>query len=117
MKKYAFIAFIVSVLLAGSGCGNKQEIIPRKDMISILEEIHLMNAAIEVAQYNKDVHIPDTLNVYRLVLNDHQYTRAQFDSSMVHYSEDLKKFDRIYQEVVTRLDKMETQAQEGKQGK
>jgi uncharacterized lipoprotein NlpE involved in copper resistance len=111
MKK-ALITIIFSVVFILVGCNKDRKIIPRDEMVPILVRIHLMDGTAQIAQYNPEINIPDTMDVYKLVLEDYGYTRAQFDSSLQYYSRDLKKFDRIYQQVLARLNKMETAAQE-----
>ena len=110
--KRIFTAILAVALLFALGCKKDKKIIPRYDMISVLVKIHLFDGAMQISQYNPEVSLSDTLDVYELVLEEYGYTRAQFDSSIQYYSKDLKKFDRIYQEVLARLNKMETAAQE-----
>ena len=110
--KQALITIAFFTLFIVLGCNKDRKIIPRDDMVPILVKIHLMDGAAEISQYNPDIAIPDTLDVYKVVLEDYGYTRSQFDSSLQYYSRDLKKFDRIYQQVLGRLNKMETAAQE-----
>ena len=111
MKRIVTIIFFTALLFT-LGCNKDKKIIPRDDMVSVLVKIHLMDGAMQISQYNPDFSLPDTLDVYEVVLEDYGYTRAQFDTSVNYYSKDLKKFDRIYQEVLARLNKMETAAQE-----
>jgi hypothetical protein len=111
MKK-ALITIIFGALFILVGCNKERKVIPRDEMVPILVKIHLMDGTAQIAQYNPEINIPDTMDVYKVVLEDYGYTRAQFDSSLQYYSRDLKKFDRIYQQVLARLNKMETAAQE-----
>jgi len=111
MKK-ALITIIFSGVFIFMGCNKDRKVIPRDEMVPILVRIHLMDGAAQIAQYNPEINISDTMDVYKVVLEDYGYSRAQFDSSLQYYSRDLKKFDRIYQQVLARLNKMETAAQE-----
>jgi len=106
---------ILSLFIVFMGCQKERGVIPRKDMIAVLVDIHLMDEAMQRAKYDKDIALADTLDAYRVVLKGHGYTRAQFDSSLRYYSKDLRKFDRIYQEVLARLNKMEIQDREAKE--
>lgn len=110
MKRiYGILLF---TLVFAWGCNKERKVIPRDEMVSVLVQVHLMDGATQIAQYNPEVSVPDTLNVYEAVLENYGYTKAQFDSSIQYYSKDLRKFDRIYQEVLSRLNKMETEVQE-----
>jgi len=106
---------LAGILLFAMGCKKERKIIPRDDMVSVLVKVHLMDGAMQISQYNPDITVPDSLDVYEAVLDDYDYTRAQFDSSIQYYSKNLKKFDKIYQEVLARMNKMETAAQERNQ--
>ena len=106
---------MAGILLFAMGCKKERKIIPRDDMVSVLVKVHLMDGAMQISQYNPDITVPDSLDVYEAVLDDYDYTRAQFDSSIQYYSKNLKKFDKIYQEVLARMNKMETAAQERNQ--
>ncbi len=110
--KQALIIIFLSAMFIVWGCSKDRKVIPRDDMVSILVKIHLMDGAAQIGQYNPDVTIPDTMDVYKVVLEDYDYTRAQFDSSLQYYSKNMRQFDRIYQQVLARLNKMETAAQE-----
>jgi predicted transposase YdaD len=111
MKGIIHFIFIVGLTLILS-CEQEKEIIPRKDMTSILVEVHLMDGSVEISRYEKNINLPDTLNLYKAVLEDYGYTREQFEASLQYYSKNLRKFDRIYQEVLSRLNQMETEAKE-----
>jgi predicted transposase YdaD len=113
MNRKAKILLLVFIILL-LGCNRKRDIIPRRDMVPILVEMHILEGAKQIARYNKNVQVNDTLKADAVVLKKYGYTKAQFDSSMIYYSSDLKKFDRIYQEVIVRLSQMETMAQEEK---
>ncbi|MFP4620999.1 MAG: DUF4296 domain-containing protein [Bacteroidales bacterium] len=113
--KRTIVTILFLALIMGLGCKKNKKIIPRDEMVSVLVKIHLMDGAMEISQYNPEIDLPDTMDFYKVVLEDYDYTRAQFDSSLQYYSKDLRKFDRIYQEVLSRLNKMETAAQERNQ--
>lgn len=110
--KRTSITILFFALIVTLGCKKDRKIIPRDDMVSVLVKIHLMDGALEISQHNPEIAISDTLDAYEVVLEDYGYTRAQFDSSIQYYAKDLRKFDRMYQEILSRLNKMETAAQE-----
>ena len=113
--KRTLVIILVFALIVTVGCKKNRKTIPREEMISVLVKVHLMDGALEVSQYNPEITVPDTLDAYEVVLEDYGYTRAQFDSSLQYYAKDLRRFDRMYQEVLTRLNQMETEAQERSQ--
>ena len=114
--KFIFLLFLVMTLMVTS-CQKEEEIIPRKEMIPILVDIHLLDGAIQHTRRMDTLAVPDTIQAYEYVLEEHGYTREQFDSTMNYYSRDLRKFERVYQEVLARLNRMETEAREEKEQK
>ena len=80
MHKF-FLTLILACFIVFAGCQQERKVIPRKDMIAVLVDIHLMDEAMQRAKYDKDITLPDTLDAYRVVLKEHGYTRAQLDSS------------------------------------
>jgi len=108
--------FLTSVIIfiIALGCSEKSEkkVIPQKDFIPILVDIHLMDAMLANSDFMDKLAKKDSTDYYKTLINQHGYTKTQFDSSITYYSNDLKKFDKIYQEVLARLSKMETKVQE-----
>lgn len=112
MKGFRKIFWVWIVLVLFLGCQSKTKVIPRDEMVKILVDVHLLDGGIQHAQYTDDVHLPDSIDLYDYVLDKHGYSQEQFDSSMSHYSRNPRKFDRIYQEVLSRLNRMETEVKE-----
>ena len=103
----AFLIFPVSC-----SDDSKEHIIPKKELIPLLVDMHLMDAMLANSEVREKLVQRDTINYYETVLEEHGYTKARFDSSINYYSRDLKKFDKIYQEVLARLSQKETRVQE-----
>jgi hypothetical protein len=105
------VFFIISLFFIG--CQKKEEkIIPKKDMEDILVEMHIFDGMIAHSTYRGKLDSIDTLNYEEAILNRYDYTRAQFDSSLNYYSANLRDFDKIYQAVLNRLNRMQTEAKE-----
>ncbi len=96
-------------------CQNKDKVIPRDEIVPVLVDIHLLDGAIQRSKYSSEINPPDTIGVYDYVLKEHGYTREQLDSSMNYYTRRPRTFERIYQEVVARLNRMETRVKEEKE--
>ncbi|GEM_PF-664507 len=108
------IAFPVLLLLVGIcfSCQDKQKVIPEDELVAVLTDIHMLDGVVRQAKYRDWPQVPDTLDVYEYVLNKHGYSRAQFDSSISYYSHDPARFENIYQEVLSRLNRKETRIRE-----
>jgi len=108
------ILWLLVVLFTAFAC-QKKEVIPRDELVPVLVEIHLMDGAIRQSRFQDEVQVPDSIDVYEYVLGKHGYTQAQFDSSINYYSRDPRRFEQIYQEVLARLNRMETKVREEKE--
>lgn len=107
--------WLLVVLVIAFACRNEKKVIPREELVPVLVDIHLLDGAIRHSRYREDVKIPDSIDVYEYVLDKHGYTQPQFDSSMNYYSRDPRRFEQIYQEVLARLNRMETEVREEKE--
>ncbi len=112
MKLKLAALLILTLLVFGCKKKSKKAVIPKDDFIPILVDMHLMDGMISKGEIREDIIKSDTIDYYKALLRQHGYTKTQFDSSVVYYSRDLKKFERIYQQVIARLNRMETQAHE-----
>ena len=114
MKKHLISFFSVLILLAGIGCNNEQKkyIIPKDDFVDILVDIHLMDGIMRQPDLRKSLTKKDTSDYYAAILRTHNYSREQFDSTIVHYSKDIREFDEIYQDVLSNLNQMEAEAED-----
>lgn len=109
--------YILLMLTAFTACKDDSGKIPREEFIPLLVDIHLLDGAIKQAKYRKSIRVPDSIEVYDYVLSKRGYTRSQFDSTLTYYSRNPREFERVYQEVLARLNRMETDAREEKQQK
>ena len=109
MNRYLTLLVIVTAILTGS-CNGTQEgasgkIIPEDKMVSLLMDMHLTEAVL-----TKDDRAPDqkanlALSYYPSILEKHDVTRAQVDSSVYWYTRHPKIYNRIYEKVVANLGK------------
>jgi hypothetical protein len=100
-------ALLACLLLLLTACSGRPDgvLSPRK-MKSFITELHLMEGS--MAQNGVDMYderIP--VYYYNALLNKHKITKAEFDSSLVYYTNHPKRFDRIYAAVMNNLEKLE----------
>lgn len=112
MKGIRNILWLLVVMVIAFACQNEKKVIPRDELVPVLVEIHLLDGAIRHTRYRDDVKMPDSIDEYEYVLEKHGYTQAQFDSSMNYYSRYPRRFEQVYQEVLARLNRMETKVKE-----
>ncbi|MFO8234427.1 MAG: DUF4296 domain-containing protein [Bacteroidales bacterium] len=108
------LSILLTLFLVAISCSqdSKKKIIPRDDFTDILVDVHLMDGLTSFTEFRNEMAKKDSVEYLEAVLEHHGYTKAQYDSSLVYYSKDLKKFDQIYQDVIERLNKLETQTDE-----
>ena len=93
---------ILCVLLAVVGC-RPRGILSNREMRDVLYDLHRADGAIQVAGYNYS-HDKEVAGYYKNVLDDHGITQAQFDSSLVWYTDNPQIFNKIYPKVLARLE-------------
>ena len=72
-------------------------------MRNVLYDLHRADGAIQVAGYNYS-HDQEVAAYYKNVLDKHGITQAQFDSSLVWYTDNPQIFNKIYPKVIERLE-------------
>ncbi|MGM0497504.1 MAG: DUF4296 domain-containing protein [Bacteroidota bacterium] len=114
MNKQLSLFFLIVVIFLGAGCENDQEkyIIPKDEFVDILVDIHLMDGIMRQPNIRKSLFKKDTTDYYSAILKTHDYSREQFDSSMVYYSRNIREFDDIYQDVLSTLNQMEAETED-----
>jgi len=99
-------------------CSRPEVIVPatvilRDSMISVLSDMHLAEAAIQLRNLGAgDTARAETYARYRYVFRKHGINADQFRKSMTFYRSHPEYFNKMYKEVITRLS--ETQAKEQK---
>ena len=108
MKK----AIIISLALFLLSCSNRKKtpdyVISHDDMINIIIDIHLTDGLLTQNKVRRKLAKKDSLNYYDAIFNSYGYTRADFDTSIYFYSKNINEYDKIYEEVLNRLNEMET---------
>lgn len=105
-RKHNFLLLLILFLTA---CSNRpKEVLSSGEMEIVLFEMYLVDGAME--QKNGMVGNTDTslLALYQELLIEHKITQADFDSSLVWYSNRPKQFKRIYTNVIRRLEEFKT---------
>ena len=90
------------LLLALAGC-RPRGVLSSREMRDVLYDLHRADGAIQVAGYNYS-HDEELASYYKSVLDKHGITQAQFDSSLVWYTDNPQIFNKIYPQVVARLE-------------
>ena len=85
-----------------SACRPKG-ILTSRQMRSVLYDLHRAEAVLQVAGYNFG-HDEALAKYYQSVLDEYGITQAQFDSSLVWYTDHPQIFNKIYPKILTRCE-------------
>ena len=111
MKLLRVFGLLVFIFLL-SGChrgtekkasGNDDAIISKDEMVSVLVDMHLVEAKIKASQtsgYNQEYYLKF---YFSSILKKHNITSEQFRKSLQYYQDDAVKMDKIYTDVVSNL--------------
>ena len=80
--------------------------IPRNKFVSILTEIHVMEGITAKPEYYRKYSSKDTLDIYGYIIEKHGYSRQQFDSTVAAYSRRPEMYEKVYNEVLMKLNYM-----------
>ena len=108
MKITAVILLVIFLFSCDSGNKTPDYVISHDDMVNIIIDIHLTDGLLTHNKVRRKLAKKDTLNYYDAILNNYGYTRADFDTSVYFYSKNINEYDNIYDEVLNRLNEMET---------
>ena len=109
MKRLLYTTILVFVLLSCTHENRNFKLIPEDELIPILVDYHILDGMLSIRNIRDSIIVQDTTNIYDRLLNNYGYTRIDFDSSIYHYSYKIGEFDNIYEEVLNRLNQMETE--------
>jgi len=115
--RFAFLFLIISSLIAGS-CYNrksqadKKNLIPEKDLISLLTDIYIADGLLALPNINAWSSNLDSITSYIQIIEKHGYTKDIMDKTMNYYFvNDPKTLNKIYDQVLGILSEMESRVE------
>ena len=113
ISRKLIIMFIASVFLFS--CTGREEIpdssdlIPRKDLIPILTEIHIADGLLPNRKIQNWVLSVDSISTYYYIIEKHGYKKETFDKTMHYYFiKKPKELISIYDGILGKLSEMES---------
>ncbi len=108
MIKSRILTLIMPLMILMPGCKRGATapppgILGRDQMITLLADIHLVDAMIHEESNSPKNKNDLGLTWYPSVLEKHGITRTQVDSSLFYYNSRPKDFDALYREVYKKL--------------
>jgi hypothetical protein len=113
------LIFVLLAIFLSSCFQDKapENVISEEDMVEIIIDMHLTDGLFTITKVRKDLAQKDSLNYYNEIFLKYGYTRQDFDTSVYYYSKNINEYDKIYQEVLNRLNEMETELRQETKGK
>ena len=91
------------LLVTFSSCVMRPDnVLSKRKMADVLYDLHRTDGIIVVKGYQFN-HDAEQVALYQYTLDKHGVTQAQFDSSLVWYTDNPKRFNKIYPVVLKRL--------------
>lgn len=97
------IVILLALLIGLTGCRPKG-VLSSRQMRGVLYDLHRADGVIYVAKMETG-YDEALARCYQSVLDKHGVTQAEFDSSLVWYTDNPALFDKIYPKVMHQLDK------------
>jgi hypothetical protein len=108
INRFVPVLFLPFFILACFGCHQTDKgniIIPEKTFKKMLIDIHMLDGYY-MMNYGRYTYHNDSNNFYKQVFKRYGYSRLQFDSTVHYYTAHLDKFDKLYENLITDLNKM-----------
>src|SRR5664279_4850146 len=117
MTRFAFLILIILSVMAGSCTSRKiklekKNLIPEKDIISIMTDIHIADGLLSIPSINSKYSLLDSITSYAQIIQKHGYTKEMMDKTMKYYFIDNpKELNKIYDQVLGILSEMESRVE------
>ncbi len=86
---------------------SQKDIINREKIVKIIVDIHIADAAISVNSVYKRKKIEEIKSYYSSIFEKHNITKKEFETSIAYYTENTDIYEKICEEVIVVLTKME----------
>lgn len=101
-NRIGWVAGVLLMVILMAGCRPKG-VLSSRQMRNVLYDLHRTEAILQYAGYNYG-HNEAVSKYYYEVLERHGVTQAQFDSSLVWYTDHPELFNKLYPKVIARFD-------------
>lgn len=113
-KHNAFILIVsLFLIIVVTSCESKpKQVMSQSEMTDFLIELHQLDGTLSAKGLG---YAQDSINnaYYMALLKKHGITKSDFDSSLVWYAKNPKKFERIYLKVVSELTSLDEKVKKG----
>lgn len=116
MKRIAQLILVMVVAMLAS-CwqenpqGTKPDgLVPKQELMDLMVDLYLAESANNMRMLEKDTTLPKYAEFFKAVLEKHNVTAQDYENSLKYYAENPDEINAIYDEVLQRLTKMESEA-------
>jgi len=117
--KYFFWFLIIPALFAckkqqsptGSDTQKPDSLISRRQMVRILTDVHLTEAAVSFIKTRGDASKNLSEDYYTVVFSKYKISRKNFESNFDYYKRDQEDLIKMYEEVIDNLERLKKQWQ------
>ena len=99
-----FIWLLLGSIILTACTMRPSNVLSKNKMVEVLYDLHKTDGVVFVKGYTYN-HDDEQTKLYESTLQKHGVTQAQFDSSLVWYTDNPKRFNKIYPKVINRLQK------------
>lgn len=108
------IVFILGFILILCACENRPRgVLSQNNMANVLIDMHLIDASLSEKGLNYS-HYSTKASYYNYILKKNGVTQAEFDSSLVWYTKNPKRFENVYIQVNEKLTRFQKEIRNGK---
>lgn len=117
IRRNSFIFIVVITLFAGifsTSCNRgPKAVLNQKEMENLLFDMHVLEGSMRASglDYGKE---GEKDAYYRALFDRYGITKVEFDSCLSWYTKHPKRFERIYANVITRVDSLRSDVEKGK---
>jgi len=105
-RRSLIILATLALALAATSCAIRpDDVLPNRTMVRVLVDLHRTEGILQTAGYNYG-HEADVMQYYQVVLERNGVTQAEFDSSLVWYTDHPAYFTRVYPKVRKELQRL-----------
>ncbi|NDV46058.1 DUF4296 domain-containing protein [Paludibacter sp. 221] len=110
-KRYIYI--LVLIITFGACSSKPKEVLSMNEMTNLLVEMHTLDGIMVTGGF-RHTSTEEKNKYYEAILEKYNIKQAEFDSSLIWYSRDPKRFEKIYVRVVDKLAANEAEVKAGK---
>jgi hypothetical protein len=115
MKAITYLLFILFLSFLSCQSKEKKERLSPDKMTEIIIDLHMADGIMSVHRIRRDLEV-EPKEVYDSVLKKHGVNMEQFENSVKYYSKNMKKYTKIYNQVIKHFSQLETEIQKNPTG-